>query len=686
MFRIKTALLAGIMLGIGVLAAEGQTCPSALDPTDSCSDALVIDGSIGHHVVFMDATTATPGGTQVYTTAGHTVWFSVTPEVSAPMTITTCHPYTKYDTILEVYSGGDSGCEFMTLVAWDDDTTLPECINDCSNYSSSITLSATAGTQYRFVVGSYNNNQAGCDLCLAVRVTIGEPCGEPPAVGGCYNAYELTGSAGLHEVTMDVQSSWGHYVWEADPLCPGVYEIGHTVWFKVTPEVSGTMTFSTCHPNTTYDTVLFAFEGDCEAYEYIGCSDDEQAPECDNGCSFYGGRLTLDVMAGQPYWFWIGSYRNNIAGCDLCLGVTLEIEDVCATDVTPPIADLTAPPDLGTACTCAGLVSITGTADDPDGIFYAYGLDIRPAGGGAWENIAVSTDPVTDGELALWDASGFAQGYYLLKLSVANICGAISTDDVVFYLDAQFDNVTVRYPPLPSPQWPVVRGNVCVDGTVFESWCWHPGPTEAGYQIEYRPSGGATWLPVDPAQPVYTQTVVNDPLGSWDTVGLAIPDGTYELRVTAFDDCDFGDSETRQVIVDNTRPVAVITSLLPCSPIDELVAINGTAADANLDHWYLEYTSEDGVWIPLAEGSQNVVNGPLYVWDVADIPACACTLRLRVYDTSVADCGSPVRQQTDAMVSVRIAGGECIGDLTGDGVVDLFDLAELLGRWGDICE
>ena len=686
MHRMRFALLILVTLGSCILAAQGQTCPGALDPTDFCSDAYVIDGSVGHHLVYMDATTATPGGTTIYTTAGHTVWFSVTPEVSAPMTITTCHPYTKYDTILEVYSGGDSGCEFMTLVAYDDDTLLPECLNVCSNYDSSVTINATAGTRYRFVVGSYNNNQAGCDLCLAVRVTIGEPCGEPPSAGGCSDAYELPGMPGLHEVEMDVQSAWGHYIWESEPLCAGVFELGHTVWFRVTPEVSGTMTFSTCHPNTTYDTVVYAFQGDCEQYEYIECNDDVEAPECDNGCSFYGSRISLNVIAGQPYWFWVGSYRANIVGCDLCLGVTLEIEDVCATETTPPLAELTSPPDLGTACTCGGIVSITGTADDPDGTFYAYGLDIRPAGGGTWENITVSMDPVTNGELALWDASGFAQGYYLLKLSVVNICGMLSTEDVVLYLDKQFDNVTVRYPPLPSPQWPVVRGNVCVDGTVFESWCWHSASSGASYRVEYRPSGGSTWYPVDPGQPLYTQTIVNDPLASWDTVGGGIPDGDYELRVYAVDDCDFADSEIRDVVVDNTSPIAVIDFPVACATIDGMIQIHGTASDANLDQWYLEYTDGAGVWTPIASGTQNVTNGLLYQWDVSALPVCAYTLRLRVYDTSVADCNSPIRQRTDAMVSFIVAGEECIGDLNGDNIVNLSDLAELLSRYGDVCE
>ena len=687
MSRNTARLVSAIMaLGCAIGIAVAQTCPSALDPTDFCADAHVIDGSIGHHIVYMDATNATAGGTQVYTSAGHTVWFSVTPEVSAPMTITTCHPYTKYDTILEVFSGGDSQCEFMSLVAWDDDTVLPECINGCSNYGSSVTISATAGTRYRFVVGSYNNNQAGCDLCLGVRVTIGEPCGEPPSAGGCFDAYQMPGSPGLHEATMDVQSAWGHYIWEYDPLCPGVFEIGNTVWFMVIPEVTGTLTFSTCHPNTTYDTVLYAFEGDCEEYEYIGCSDDVPEPACDNGCSYYGGRITINVFAGQPYWFWIGSYRNNAAGCDLCLGVTLEIEDACANETTPPIAELTAPTGLGTACTCAGNVYIAGTADDPDGTFYAYGLDFRPAGGGAWENITVSQAPVINDQLAVWDTSALAQGYYLLKLSVANICGMVSTDEVVLYLDTQFDNLTIRYPPLPSPLWPVVRGDVCIEGTVFESWCWHPSMSNAGYSIEYRPYGSGTWFPIDPSQPLYTQTVVNDPLALWHTINSGIVDGNYELRVSAADDCDYMDAEIRDVVVDNTPPTALLSEPLACGTIDGLVPIFGTAFDANLDRWYLEYTGDASGWTLLNSGTQNVTDGLLYEWDVSDLDTCAYTLRLRVYDRSVTDCNSPVRQWREYLVSVIVAGDVCVGDLNGDNRVDIRDLAELLGHYGQVCE
>lgn len=140
MSHMRLALSATIVMTIGAAAARGQTCPGASSPTDYCAMATEIDGSIGHHVVYMDVSTATyyPGEMQVYTTAGHVVWFSVYVQSSGNMTITTCLPYTKYDTVMEVYQGGESNCEFMTLIGYNDDTPSAECNNGCSSYGSTV--------------------------------------------------------------------------------------------------------------------------------------------------------------------------------------------------------------------------------------------------------------------------------------------------------------------------------------------------------------------------------------------------------------------------------------------------------------------------------------------------------------------------------------------------------------------
>lgn len=314
--------------------AVDDLCLYAQPSTDYCSCAYLIPGTVGHHVVIMDVTNATGGDTDHYTNAGHTVWFEVTPAVSGPMTISTCHPATRYDTVLEVYSGGDWLCLGMTLVDYVDDTADPECEIDCEGRASSLTIDATAGTLYRFVVGSYNNNSAGCDLCLGVIVTIRPVCGEPPRNLAWQLAQEMDGSFGIRDAYVDVADA---FVLDEEPQ-PGCVtsDVGHTVWFKTTPTVDGIVWFTTCHPRTEYDTVLNAVAiGDHpsipgeKVFDSIACNDDFDHPDCHNACGGpndrRGSSVFFDVGVGGEVYFQVGSYDGNSSGCELCLGVSLRI-------------------------------------------------------------------------------------------------------------------------------------------------------------------------------------------------------------------------------------------------------------------------------------------------------------------------------------------------------------------------
>ena len=80
--------------------AIAQQCPYAEPATDSCTAARVVPGTVGHHVVMMDVSTATGTNTACNVSFGKTVWFEVTPQVSGPMTVSTCHPGTSYDTVV----------------------------------------------------------------------------------------------------------------------------------------------------------------------------------------------------------------------------------------------------------------------------------------------------------------------------------------------------------------------------------------------------------------------------------------------------------------------------------------------------------------------------------------------------------------------------------------------------------
>jgi parallel beta-helix repeat protein len=303
--------------------APAQQCPYAEPAADSCNGARVIPGTIGHHVVWMDASTATGTNVGCNVSFGKTVWFDVTPQVSEAMTVSTCHPGTSFDTVVQVYRGGDSNCETMFLVDCEDDTGIAECDNSCpSGYGSVITFNAQAYTRYRIEVGAYNNNVAGCPMCLGLIVTVGTPCGDVPRNITCELAKELSGTPGTHTAYVDVE---GAFMPTYQPICAGP-AVGRDVWFKMTPTISGPLRFSTCDANTTYDTVIQAYAGSCPgSLSVLGCDDDiPDDPACDTGCQSparRGSTLVINATAGTTYYLQASSYGNNSAGCDLCLGV-----------------------------------------------------------------------------------------------------------------------------------------------------------------------------------------------------------------------------------------------------------------------------------------------------------------------------------------------------------------------------
>jgi len=361
-----------VVTGIALLAnsvAQAQQCPNAEPAADFCSSARVVPGTVGHHVVWMDASTATDTNTGCNVSFGKTVWFEVTPQINGPVTVSTCHPGTSYDTVVQVHRGGDANCEMMTLVDCEDDTAIAECNNGCSGYGSVITFNAQAGVRYRIEVGAYNSNVAGCPMCLALIVTVGASCGDVPRNWTCELATELPGTPGTHATIVDTE---GAVFPTYQPVCGGP-PVGNSVWFKTTPTISGPLRFSTCNVHTTYDTVIQAYTGSCSgSLVVLGCDDDmPDDPACDTGCQSparRGSTLVINATAGTTYYLQASSYGNNSANCDLCLGMQVTVAecdnasqcddgDICTTDscssgtcVHFPSAG-TACPDDGNPCT-----------------------------------------------------------------------------------------------------------------------------------------------------------------------------------------------------------------------------------------------------------------------------------------------------------------------------------------------
>ena len=214
MTRMKVlAVLCCFILGAAA-TVYGQSCPYGESASSNCLSPRTIAGWPGQHVVLMDVYGASETGSlyngYAYVNVGNLVYFSVTPEVTGNITVSTCHPHTLYDTVVDVVSGQEF-CSGGTIHGGNDDYSAGECYVDCSgsNRASQVTFYGYAGSTYTIRVGSYNNNSDGCPLCLGLIVTIGSPCGDPPRNFICDVATEIPGTFGSHDVEADI--IWRHF-------------------------------------------------------------------------------------------------------------------------------------------------------------------------------------------------------------------------------------------------------------------------------------------------------------------------------------------------------------------------------------------------------------------------------------------------------------------------------------------
>ena len=159
-------------------------------------------------------------------------------------------------------------------------------------------------------------------------------------------------------------------------------------------------------------------------------------------------------------------------------------------------------------------------------------------------------------------------------------------------------------------------------------------------------------------------------------------DGLYSLWVQANDQCGNTKGEIHEVIVDNTAPTAIITSPVSCSNATGILQIIGTANDANLANWTLQYTGGAAHgWVTVNSKSLPVSNGLLGSLDTSGLIPCCYTLRLAVSDKAILNCNSAYANRSEYTVSFSVGDAPCTADLNGDGKVDLADFVMFAGQW-----
>ncbi len=336
-------------------------------------------------------------------------------------------------------------------------------------------------------------------------------------------------------------------------------------------------------------------------------------------------------------------------------------------DTTPPVVNITSPAD--DACVCGNSpVVVTGSTCEPDGVYASERLEHSEFPDGPWTLIQSFTSPLCGGgSLYTWDTSALPAGQRYIRLTATNIDGWSTSEVRRIVLDKNPPGINLRSPSGDAPT-PIYSGQICFDGSVGDQGCSNPTWT-----LQWRPGASGSWNNVAPAT---TSTVINDPLGSWNVASQ--PDGAYQVRVTATDGCGLTtDLTARNVIVDNTPPIANISDPLNCANVGGVVIIRGTAFDANISGWALQVTGgASHGWTTIATGTSNIVNGVLGTFNTSGQPKCAYAVRLIVNDRAITGCGSGV-QSREYVTTIDVAQpGQCDDiDFNNDGSV--FDPADI---------
>lgn len=631
---------------------EGDPRGGSAPANNTCQGAVVIPGNaVTYGAPLLNTTGATVGaceGAESCEAGGagisNSVWYTYTPNLSGTVTINTFG--SNYNTVLSVWTGscgiaGIPGCIGVpTQIVCNDDYPF--------GTTSQVTLSVTGGQTYKIKVSDYNTADGGGVLDLNLFWA--------PANDACADATII--STASYDPPVYATNNAVVDICDNPESCE-VNNVGtsNSVWYSFTPDCDGSMNINT--NGTNYDTVLSVWDhcGEFFAVDFP-CNFPDPAPveiacDDDSGTGTQSQLLNVPVLGGQTYLIKVSDYNTTNGGGLLDFNFLF-------TSGSAPVADIASP--AGLTCVC-DVASVQGTASTGGGAT-AWTLESRPAAGGSWTLINSGTSDVTDGSLGSWDTTPLSQGYHTLRLTVQNYCGASATDVETVFVDRMFDSFELREPDATD----VIGGTACIDGTVWDH-CFN------SYTVMYRAAGTLIFSPVEPGTSNYFVPITNDPLvpNGWNTT--ALPDGDYDLRVSGIDNCGNAASATHAIAIDNTPPTAIITSPISCTSVDGSIEIYGTADDAHLFRWALQYTGgEEHAWVTFAQDNVPVINGLLGIWDTSTLPACGYTLRLIVTDEADLNCGTQ-RSQTEYTVAIDLGSTGSCCDINLDSLSNGEDVA-----------
>jgi hypothetical protein len=264
-----------VALALGSVAVPGIA--NAAPPANDDFDGATVVGSLPFTTTTstVEATSAADDPYSCYYVSSNSVWFAFTP--ATDMTIRADTSGSNYTTVLSGYTGSRGALQQVS----------DACNSNGPN--SSINFRVSAGTTYYFMVSSYS--YYGGSLTFSVNAVV------PPENDNFANAMAITGVPFTNHVDTTAATMEPN---EQTYTCDYV---SHSVWYAFTP----TETMSLTARVNQYNKIITVFTGS------------SLANLTQVGCNAYGDPLPFRAVAGQTYYFQVGTRYGSGTTLDFSL-------------------------------------------------------------------------------------------------------------------------------------------------------------------------------------------------------------------------------------------------------------------------------------------------------------------------------------------------------------------------------
>ncbi len=270
----------------GQCALEGDvTCSPLADVTDLIGSNQLF---FGYAVLGADLSIPDCGALET----AKEIYVSLTPDFDGDLILSTVHPTTRVDTVIEVR---DSSCDGMSLGCVDGAATSE------GKGGARITIPVQAGEQIVAMVET-SDDEAGVFALSLHEAGVCEGLGATEDI----TADLMTGRQFTVDTAASTATMQGSCSWETDNNPEAL--------LTFTAPSTGVLVATTAHPNTGFDTLLYVREGSVGPERY--CDSAEAEIACENDRAPWGTATVLrfEVLAGRPYSLFVDGGSADAQG------------------------------------------------------------------------------------------------------------------------------------------------------------------------------------------------------------------------------------------------------------------------------------------------------------------------------------------------------------------------------------